>query len=95
MYFKPLPVVERLHQAFNYNPQTGWFVWLIGQRKGYVAGSYNTDGYIIIQLDGMSYMAHRLAYKYVHGVDPINEIDHDNNQRDCNRLDNLVECTHH
>lgn len=46
-----------------------------------------------MNLDGRLYLAHRLAWFYVHGVWPSQQIDHINRCRTDNRLVNLREAT--
>lgn len=88
---------ERLREALSYDPATGVFRWKIkcAQRVsiGDVAGSPNIHGYLLIMLDRVRYKAHRLAWFYVHGAWPENEIDHLNGVRSDNRFDNLRSVT--
>ena len=84
---------EKLRQLLTYDPTTGNFVWLVNRRSkvkaGAIAGYKDANGYTKIQINGQTYSAHRLAWYYVHGVWPPQEIDHINRQRDDNRLCNL------
>ena len=86
------PVKKYLH----YNPETGVFIRRIKTANcisvGDIAGGLE-HGYIVIQLCGIKYKAHRLAWFYVHGVWPKDQIDHINHIRDDNRLSNLREAT--
>lgn len=52
------------------------------------AGSYDAEGYRVIQLDGIKYKEHRLAWLYIHGYLP-DEIDHRDGIKDNNSLANL------
>lgn len=93
MRAKPIDVC-RLKQLLHYEPQTGVFTWLVtrcGKAKaGDAAGRISRWGYRQIQFDGKMYMAHRLAWAYVHGDLPADtEIDHKNGKRDDNRLSNF------
>jgi len=84
--------VEQLKDKLNYNPETGVFTWknhLYPKRNGAVAGTVNTDGYVVIRLFGILHYAHRLAWLFVHGELPENEIDHRNRVRSDNRFKNL------
>jgi hypothetical protein len=76
----------------DYNPFTGLFTWRISiggnSRKGAVAGAIS-HGYISIGVDGVRYLAHRLAWFYVHGKMLEGEIDHRNRDRTDNRIENL------
>lgn len=93
MRAKPIDV-RRLKEMLHYEPSTGAFTWLVtrcGKAKaGDIAGRVSRWGYRQIQIDGRLYMAHRLAWAYVHGDLPADvEIDHKNGQRDDNRLTNF------
>lgn len=87
---------RRLREVLSYNRRTGIFVWRVALSPrvtiGSVAGN-NTIGYIRIRIDGRSYRAHRLAWLYVTGRWPTNEIDHRNGERADNRFSNLREAT--
>lgn len=50
-------------------------------------------GYIAICVKTKTYKAHRLAWLYVYGEMPKNQIDHINGIKDDNRIDNLREAT--
>jgi len=83
---------KKLKKLLHYNQDTGEFTWRVnrgGNRSGTVAGSMNGSGYILIQIDGKSYKAHRLAWLYEHGAWPPADMDHINHIRTDNRLDNL------
>lgn len=88
---------QRLKELFNYDPETGRFIRLVGRsgpgaRAGDVAGCDNGQGYIRIYVDGKGYKAHRLAWLYVYGDLPA-EIDHVNCDRSDNRIGNLRPAT--
>lgn len=55
------------------------------------AGTLQKRGYIEIRLDKKVYKAHRLAWLYVTGKWPKDQIDHINHARDDNRWVNLQE----
>ena len=83
---------ERLKEVLDYGPETGVFVWLQkrGRRAvGQIADSPTSYGYTRIHVDGRTYMAHRLAFLYMTGEFPPEEIDHINGVRSDNRWENL------
>jgi hypothetical protein len=75
---------ERLKEVLHYCPETGVFTWLVGgrgtARKGSEAGSirYDKSGkpYYYVGFDYRRYPAHRLAFLYMTGEFPENEVDH-------------------
>lgn len=83
---------QRLKDVLVYHAETGVFTWRFGRPKaaaGSVAGSVNWKGYWIICIDGKQYRAHRLAWLYVHGEMPEHTIDHVNQNKLDNRIENL------
>ena len=86
---------KRLKKLLNYDPDTGIFVWLVsrkGVRVNAVAGTLQ-HGYIVISIDYKLYRAHRLAFLYMTGKFPVNQVDHDNRVRSDNRWKNLNSAT--
>src|SRR5258706_7371772 len=68
-----------LRERLQYDPNTGRWVWLKTPRKGYEgspAGSLDAKGYWVIKTDGKSYKASRLAFLYMTGEWPPEEMDH-------------------
>lgn len=73
----------KLRERIQYNPETGNWIWLRSNRGGWngrPAGSLDAKGYWIIKIDGQSYKASRLAYLYMTGEWPPNEMDHKDRQ---------------
>ena len=85
-----------LFEILNYNPETGIFTWISARPKiriGNIAGGLCDKGYIKIKIDGKKYFAHRLAWLYMTGELPENDIDHINLIRNDNRFCNLRKAT--
>lgn len=90
-------IQDRLKELLDYNPDSGTFTWKVTRtgtaKAGQVAGTPNIGGYVLIRVEGITYMAHRLAWFYVYGVWPAHQIDHINRERSDNRIANLREAT--
>lgn len=89
---------EKLRAELFYDPDTGKFTWL-GKRRNTAAlrrdaGSVRSDGYIDIHVAGRRYRAHRLAWLYVHGSWPVNNLDHIDGDPANNRISNLRDVPH-
>ena len=83
---------DELKGLLDYDPLTGIFTWVKAQRGlrvGDKAGYLGSEGYIRIGAYGKLYMAHRLAWLYMTGKFPENQIDHINRVGDDNRISNL------
>ena len=85
---KSLVTQARLKELLIYAPKTGRLYW---RKKHGAAGAgteagTNSEGYIRIRIDRRRYMAHRLAWLYVHGEHPAGKIDHRNGVRAANRI---------
>lgn len=87
-----------LKELLYYNQITGVFTWKARPKQrpqwnaryaGAKAGSLDTNGYLRITINGSRYSAHRLAWFYVNGVWPENEIDHIDRDKTNNRISNL------
>jgi len=85
-----------LQEKFEYKDGNLIYKIVSSKRKkiGDIAGTPN-KGYIEIQIDGKKNQAHRLIYIYHNGEIPDGfEIDHINNLRYDNRIENLRLLTH-
>ena len=74
----------------DYDPIAGIFTRKNSTQKrlnGTTAGSKNKEGYIMINVCGRTYPAHRLAWMYMYGSFPNVLIDH----RDCNPSNNSID----
>jgi hypothetical protein len=90
---------KRLTELFVYVKSSGDFIRRVAtgrngcHRAGEYAGTIQNHGYLVISVDKKRYMAHRLAWFYVHGVWPKGDLDHINEDKLDNRIDNLREAT--
>lgn len=89
---------EELRRLLHYNPDTGQFTWRVTRRgkarKGSVAGTKTPNtGYYQLAINRTIYKQHRLAWFYMTGKWPENQIDHINGIKDDNRFHNLREAT--
>lgn len=91
---------EYLKSILHYNPDTGVFIWKVNIYSGMnynichikfgdIANSISSHGYIRISINKKRYQAHRLAWLYVYGEFPKDQIDHVNHIKTDNRIANL------
>lgn len=89
---------QRLRELLDYDPDTGTFRWRnrpVGNgafKPEYRAGA-ESHGYTTISVEGERFFASRLAWLYMTGKWPDNEVDHINGRPADDRWSNLREAT--
>ena len=86
------PCLTSFRALFDYDVNTGVFTRKIAQRNkpiGSIPGGPSKYGYWQISVMGTTYTAQRLAWYYVYGVWPEDDIDHINRNKMDNRISNL------
>lgn len=91
---KSLPSQELVREWLDYEPKTGVLTWKKNSwsknNKGQPAGHLSVQGYVRICLLGKNYVAHRLVWTWVHGVDVgAASLDHIDGNRANNAIANL------
>ena len=84
---------DLLKSLLHYDRDTGVFTWTKTAKAGRVAGTSHNEGYWHVTIRQRQFLAHRLAWLYVYGVWPTNDVDHMNGKRNDNRIANLREAT--
>lgn len=100
---------EILKELLHYDSETGIFIWkdrpIYSIEKfhsstwntryaGKKAGVLTKDGRIRITINYKRYLAHRLAWLYIYGSFPKNQIDHKDGNPLNNKINNLREANH-
>ena len=84
---RPLPSVEELNNHFIYDAETGDF---FRKDNGF---KYKRNRYYKLAFNGTTYPAHRIAWKMITGADPVNVIDHIDDDPTNTKFDNLQDIT--
>lgn len=88
---------NELKEILDYNKNTGIFKWKVQRSQmkiGDISGHLKANsGYIQIKIYRKNYFAHRLAWLYIYGYFPKNDIDHINHIRNDNRIKNIRDVT--
>jgi hypothetical protein len=93
-----MPDQEELKRILDYDPKTGVFKWKVRVSRNIkiwdTAGcTHSHNGYRYISIKDRLYRAHRLAWLYVYGEWPKDQIDHINRIKIDNRISNLRHAT--
>ena len=90
--------VERLREMLDYDPESGVFVWKVSTSNrapvGSSAGTDHGNGYRVIAIDHCTHYAHHLAWLFIYGEYPNQEMDHIDGNRSNNKISNLRHGTH-
>ncbi len=94
---KSKPSQELLLEYLAYDPNTGHLTWIKKAGNSTVlnsrAGSTSKSGYRRLMFKGKQYQEHHVIWCMVHGYFPPEQLDHDDQVRDNNRISNLIEVT--
>jgi hypothetical protein len=90
------PPLSFFQDHFSYDPKTGDFTNLKERQRvpaGSIAGVINDHGYVVIWFKSKKYLAHRLAWLFMTGAWPKEDVDHEDRVRSNNIWTNLREAT--
>jgi hypothetical protein len=85
---------QQVKSLLRYDPETGEWNWLVFKKNRKTASTkagslIKKTGYVCICINGHLYQAHRLAWLYMTGYWPTNQVDHKDTNRSNNKWDNL------
>ena len=89
---------SRFQDVVKYDSETGEMTWVHSgrgrfKRAGFPAGGARPDGYKSICIDGVQWLAHRVAWVIAYGEEPPKIIDHINRDKSDNSISNLRDGT--
>lgn len=88
---------QRLRELLHYDRESGAFTWLVKPnrriRLGAAVGCRLEGGYLRTRIDGGFHRLHRLAWLYVTGEWPANDVDHIDGDPTNNAFSNLRDVT--
>lgn len=93
---------DYVREVIHYDPDTGNLIWKHRKDKaepwnarwsGKIAGCLRKDGYITIKLCDHAYRASRIAWLWMTGKSPAEQIDHVDMDRSNNKWTNLRQAT--
>ena len=83
---------KRLRQVLHYDPKTGIFTWIKGDRSGEIAGTrHDNRGSLKVSIDNERHLLHRLAWLWMTGFMPRANVEHVDGDHSNNRWSNLRE----
>lgn len=86
---------DLVREVFHYDPETGLFRWRVSfsnrVRVGDIAGTIRPDGRRLLRFDGRLVLASRLAFLYMSGRWPKDQMDHADMDPSNDRWSNLRE----
>ena len=88
---------ELIHKLFDYH-EDGYLIWKIRTSRcvviGSIAGGFcKSNGYFMVGIYGSIHLVHRIIFFWHKGYLPENDIDHIDNRRLNNRIENLREAS--
>jgi hypothetical protein len=91
------PDFDRLHSLLRYDMNTGKLFWKFATsnrvKVGDEAGTIYKNGYKYVSVDGHRILAHRLIFFMLSGFWPDGQVDHRDNDRLNNKIENLRACS--
>ena len=96
---KKLPSLDLLNYLFELDTNSGLLIRKVrsgNQKEGQIAGSKNHKGYLQVSIkidERITYYLHRIIWKMHYKTEPPEIIDHKDQNKLNNRIDNLREAT--